>query len=50
MPPRNKLPIGIQTFAIIRSEPYAYIDKTEFAWRLIDSGRYYFLSRCSSSR
>ena len=45
MPPRKKLPIGIQTFAIIRGEPYVYIDKTEFIWRLIDGGRYYFLSR-----
>ena len=45
MPPRKKLPIGIQTFAIIRGEPYVYIDKTEFAWKLIDGGRYYFLSR-----
>lgn len=41
MPARNKLPIGIQTFAIIRGEPYVYIDKTEFIWRLIDGGRYY---------
>ncbi len=42
---RLKLPIGIQTFREIREEPYYYVDKTDFAWRLIDSGKYYFLSR-----
>lgn len=45
MHPRKKLPVGIQTFPVIRSEPFVYIDKTEFIWQLIDGGRYYFLSR-----
>ena len=27
MPLRNKLPIGIQTFAIIRGEPYALLEE-----------------------
>jgi hypothetical protein len=45
MHPRKKLPVGIQTFPVIRSEPFIYIDKTEFIWQLVDSGRYYFLSR-----
>jgi len=43
--PRKKLPIGIQTFREIREENYYYVDKTGFARRLIDEGKYYFLSR-----
>ena len=42
---RKKLPIGIQTFREIREEGYYYVDKTGFARRLIDQGKYYFLSR-----
>jgi len=42
---RRKLPIGIQTFAQIAGEGYYYVDKTPFAHRLIESGKYYFLSR-----
>jgi hypothetical protein len=43
--PRRKLPIGIQTFAQIREEGYYYVDKSAFAVRLADEGKYYFLSR-----
>jgi hypothetical protein len=42
---RQKLPIGIQTFREIREEGYYYVDKTPFAWQLIEQGQYYFLSR-----
>ena len=42
---RRKLPIGIQTFTEIISEGYYYVDKTSYAHRLIDEGKYYFLSR-----
>jgi Predicted AAA-ATPase/PD-(D/E)XK nuclease superfamily len=42
---RRKLPIGIQTFSEIISEGHYYVDKTAFAHRLIDEGKYYFLSR-----
>lgn len=43
---RQKLPIGIQTFAKIREDDaYYYVDKTAFALRLIESGSHYFLSR-----
>ncbi|WP_295429961.1 ATP-binding protein [uncultured Thiodictyon sp.] len=42
---RKKLPIGIQTFQKIREEDYYYVDKTDFAWRLIAQGSHYFLSR-----
>jgi hypothetical protein len=43
----KKLPLAITTFADIRdkSENYLYVDKTDFAYRLINSARYFFLSR-----
>jgi len=41
----KKLPVGIQTFSEIITENYVYIDKTEHAHQLIESGKYYFLSR-----
>ena len=43
--PRKKLPIGIQNFAEIVDGGYYYVDKTEYAYRLADQGKYYFLSR-----
>ena len=43
--PRKRLPIGIQTFREIREGGYYYVDKTGFALRLINEGKYYFLSR-----
>ena len=42
---RQKLPIGIQTFREIREENCYYVDKTAFALKLIEEGKYYFLSR-----
>ena len=42
---RRRLPIGIQTFRIIREEGYYYVDKTAYVRRLIDEGTHYFLSR-----
>ena len=42
---RRRLPIGIQTFREIREGNYYYVDKTGFALRLNDEGKYYFLSR-----
>ena len=41
----KKLPLGIQNFSEIRNDKYVYIDKTEIAFNLIQSGKYYFLSR-----
>lgn len=38
-------PIGVQSFATLREEGYSYVDKTGFIDRLINSGKYYFLSR-----
>jgi len=41
----RRLPIGIQNFREIREGNYYYVDKTGFALRLDDEGKYYFLSR-----
>ena len=41
----KKLPIGIQSFEIMRSDAYYYVDKTPLIKKLVDQGRYYFLSR-----
>jgi len=40
-----KYPIGIQNFQEIREGGYAYVDKTAILYRLVDQGKYYFLSR-----
>ena len=42
---RRKLPLGVQTFAKIRSDDYYYVDKTSLAHLLINEGIHYFLSR-----
>ncbi len=42
---RKKLPIGIQTFRVMREEGYYYADKTPHIERLIEHGKHYFLSR-----
>ena len=44
-PARQKLPIGIQTFASLREDGCYYVDKTGFALKLINEGTHYFLSR-----
>ena len=41
----RKLPIGVQSFEILRKENFLYIDKTEFVYKLASEGRQYFLSR-----
>jgi Predicted AAA-ATPase/PD-(D/E)XK nuclease superfamily len=41
----QKLPIGIQTFREIRERGYLYVDKTQHIFRLIDSGKYFFVAR-----
>ncbi|MDR0610609.1 MAG: AAA family ATPase, partial [Planctomycetaceae bacterium] len=40
----KKLPIGIQSFEDIRNNNYLYVDKTEYLYRLITTGKIYFLS------
>ncbi len=42
---RKKLPVGIETFSEIIEDGHYYVDKTAFALKLIDEGKYYFLSR-----
>jgi len=42
---RRKLPIGIQTLREIREENYYYVDKTGLALEMVNTGKYYFLSR-----
>lgn len=41
----KKLPIGISTLSSIIDGGYVYVDKTALIARLVDDGRYYFLSR-----
>ncbi len=40
-----KLPVGIQDFESLRNDGYLYIDKTPLIWRMVNEGKYYFLSR-----
>ena len=42
---KQKLPIGIQSFGEIRRNNYLYVDKTQDLFRLVESGKYFFLSR-----
>jgi len=41
----RKYPIGLQSFREIREGGFLYIDKTELIYDLVNSGKYYFLSR-----
>ncbi len=41
----KKLPVGIQSFTEIRNHHYCYADKTALIAKLIDQGKFYFLSR-----
>ena len=41
----RRLPIGVQSFEIMRQENFLYVDKTSYVCRLAHSGRQYFLSR-----
>jgi phosphoserine phosphatase len=41
----QKYPIGIQDFGELRRGGYVYIDKTADIFRLVDQGKFYFLSR-----
>jgi len=41
----RKLPIGIQSFKVLRNDRYLYADKTKYLFQLVTSGRVYFLSR-----
>ncbi|MDR1593904.1 MAG: ATP-binding protein [Prevotellaceae bacterium] len=41
----KELPIGTQSFEILRNDGCLYVDKTEYIYRMITTGRIYFLSR-----
>ena len=41
----RKLPIGIQSFKDLREKDFLYVDKTEYLFRLVNTGKVYFLSR-----
>ena len=41
----RKLPIGIQTFEKLREENYLYVDKTALVYKMVTTGKPYFLSR-----
>ena len=41
----KKLGLGIQAFADFTTHNFIYVDKTEQIYKLIDDGKYYFLSR-----
>ena len=37
----RRLPVGIQSFDVIRKEGYLYVDKTDIIWQLANSGKKY---------
>ena len=42
----RRLPVGIQSFEVIRKGGYLYVDKTDMIWRLANRGKKYnYLSR-----
>ena len=41
----KKYPIGMQSFEAIRTGGYAYVDKTDIIFRLVNHTKYNFLSR-----
>ncbi|WP_291323820.1 ATP-binding protein [Desulfonatronospira sp.] len=41
----KKLPIGVSTLREIIEDGYTYVDKTRIVHELVESGKYYFLSR-----
>ncbi len=41
----KRFPIGLQDFAQIRRNGYYYVDKTALVYELVQSGRFFFLSR-----
>jgi len=41
----RKLPVGIQSFEDLRTNGYLYVDKTAYIYRLVTTGKPYFLGR-----
>lgn len=44
-PLRPKLPVDVQSFEIMRTQNYLYVDKTRYIYRMVTEGTFYFLSR-----
>ena len=42
---KRRLPIGTQSFDVIRNGGYVYVDKTDLVYNLADDYRMVFLSR-----
>ena len=42
---RRRLPIGVQSFKVMREDHFTYVDKSAFIWKLATESRVYFLSR-----
>jgi hypothetical protein len=42
---KYKLPISVSSFPVMIKQNYIYVDKTEYVYNLIETGRIYFLSR-----
>ena len=41
----RRLPIGVQSFKVLREDRFLYVDKTPYIFQLLTSSRVYFLSR-----
>jgi len=41
----KKLPIGIQDFRTLITGNYLYVDKTQYLYKMISEGMFYFLAR-----
>ena len=43
--PKRKYPVGIQDLSEVITGGYTYVDKTYYVYKMIDEGKFYFLSR-----
>ena len=43
--PIRKLPVGIQDFTSLIEDGFLYVDKTDLVYRMVTTGKPYFLSR-----
>ena len=41
----KKLPLGLQDFRSLIEDGYKYVDKTPYLYRMVTSGKFFFLSR-----
>jgi hypothetical protein len=41
----QKLPLDLSTFRALREQGYLYVDKTEYAYKMITGGHRFFLTR-----